>query len=62
MPDDPIAIDAAKWVDSYGDVLFAFAVSRLRDRTLAEEAVQETFLSALKSIGQYRRTVPKGLG
>jgi RNA polymerase sigma-70 factor, ECF subfamily len=36
------------WVDQYGDYLFRYAMSRLRDRTLAEEAVQETFLAALK--------------
>ncbi len=60
MQDDPIAVDANKWVDSYGDVLFAYALSRLRDRTLAEEAVQETFLSALKSIDQYRQTGSEG--
>lgn len=60
MPDKPIEIDATKWVDSYGDVLFAFALSRLRDRNLAEEAVQETFLSALKSIEQFRMTGSEG--
>jgi RNA polymerase sigma-70 factor (ECF subfamily) len=37
------------WVDQYGDYLFRYAMSRLRDRALAEEAVQETFLAALKS-------------
>ena len=60
MQDKPIEIDATKWVDSYGDALFAFAVSRLRDRNLAEEAVQETFLSALKSIDQFRQTGTEG--
>lgn len=35
------------WVDNYGDALFAFALSRVRDRALAEELVQETFLAAL---------------
>ncbi len=38
-----------QWVDEHGDYLFRFAMSRLRDRSLAEEAVQETFLAALKS-------------
>lgn len=36
------------WVDKYGDVLFGFAFSRLRDKARAEDAVQETFLAALK--------------
>lgn len=60
MQDKPIKVDATKWVDSYGDVLFAFALSRLRDRNLAEEAVQETFVSALKSVDQYRQTGSEG--
>ena len=60
MQDKPIKVDATKWVDSYGDALFAFALSRLRDRNLAEEAVQETFVSALKSVDQYRQTGSEG--
>lgn len=60
MQDKPIKIDATKWVDSYGDALFAFALSRLRDRNSAEEAVQETFVSAIKSVEQYRQTGSEG--
>ena len=60
MQEKPIKVDAAIWVDSYGDALFAFALSRLRDRSLAEEAVQETFVSALKSVDQYRQTGSEG--
>jgi len=37
------------WVDQYGDYLFKFALLRLRDATKAEDAVQETFLAALKT-------------
>jgi RNA polymerase sigma-70 factor (ECF subfamily) len=40
--------DPAKWVDEYGDYLFKYAVARLRDPARAEDAVQETFLAALK--------------
>lgn len=53
-PEDPITkqspatSDAEQWVDDYGDYLFKFALARLRDETRAEEAVQETFLAALK--------------
>jgi RNA polymerase sigma-70 factor (TIGR02943 family) len=60
MEDTPAAVDPSKWVDTYGDSLFAFAVARLRDRNLAEEAVQETFLSALNAIGQFRQTGSEG--
>ena len=60
MQDESIKVEATKWVDFYGDALFAFALSRLRDRNLAEEAVQETFVSALKSVDQYRQTGSEG--
>lgn len=42
-----------QWVDRYGDYLYRFALLRLRDSTEAEEAVQETFLSAIKRLKQY---------
>ena len=40
--------DPERWVDEHGDYLFKFALLRLRDETRAEDAVQETFLAALK--------------
>ncbi len=40
--------DPEQWVELYGDYLFKFALVRLRDATLAEDLVQETFLAALK--------------
>jgi RNA polymerase sigma-70 factor (ECF subfamily) len=40
--------DPGQWVELYGDYLFKFALVRLRDATQAEDAVQETFLAALK--------------
>ena len=46
--DDMNAV-ATHWVDSYGDYLFNFAVSRVRDTHVAEDLVQDTFLAALKS-------------
>ncbi|MBF0485438.1 MAG: sigma-70 family RNA polymerase sigma factor [Candidatus Omnitrophica bacterium] len=42
------------WVDQHGDYLFRYAMMRLRNRDLAENLVQETFLAALsgkKSFG-----------
>lgn len=35
-------------MELYGDFLFSFAMTRLRDPAKAEDAVQETFLAALK--------------
>jgi RNA polymerase sigma-70 factor (ECF subfamily) len=40
--------DPERWVDEHGDYLFKFALMRLRDSQKAEDAVQETFLAALK--------------
>jgi RNA polymerase sigma-70 factor (ECF subfamily) len=44
----PRLSDPERWVDLYGDYLFKYAMMRLRDPTTAEDAVQETFLAALK--------------
>lgn len=45
--------DPGTWLDEHGDFLFRFAVSRLRDPDLAEEVVQDTFVSALKNVEQF---------
>lgn len=37
------------WVDSYGDFLYRFALSRVKDPSIAEDLVQETFLAALRA-------------
>ena len=41
--------DPGRWLDDHGDYLFKYAVFRLRDDTAAEDAVQETFLAALRA-------------
>lgn len=41
------------WVDQHGDCLFRYALVRLREETIAEEIVQETFLAALKSYAAF---------
>ncbi|MBF0619289.1 MAG: sigma-70 family RNA polymerase sigma factor [Candidatus Omnitrophica bacterium] len=43
-----VSLDPEQWVDAYGDYLFRYAMMRLRNRDLAENIVQETFLAALK--------------
>ena len=40
--------DPERWVEEYGDYLFKYALSRVRDPAKAEDMVQETFLAALK--------------
>ena len=46
--------DPGLWVDEHGDALFRYALSRLADRTTAEDLVQETFLAALKGQESFR--------
>ena len=41
------------WIDEYGDYLFRYAMSRLRDTTAAEEVVQETLLSGIRYQQQF---------
>ena len=40
--------DPTQWVDLHGNYLYHFALGRLRNPELAENAVQETFLAALE--------------
>jgi RNA polymerase sigma-70 factor (ECF subfamily) len=42
-------VNPERWVQDYGDALFGFAVMRVRDRAIAEDLVQETFLAAIKA-------------
>ena len=41
--------DPESWVDQYGDFLYRFTLSRIKDPSIAEDLVQETFLAALKA-------------
>lgn len=52
-PKDSVRVDPTAWVDDHGDFLFRYAVVRLRDDALAEDAVQETLLSAIQSMASY---------
>ena len=46
--------DPESWVDHYGDFLYRFALSRIKDPSVAEDLVQETFLAALKARRNFR--------
>ncbi len=46
---DSPTINPETWVDHYGDYLYRFALSRVRDPSAAEDLVQETFLAALSA-------------
>lgn len=42
-----------QWLELYGDVLYRFSISRVRDPDIAEDLVQETLLAALKAKDNY---------
>ncbi len=41
------------WVDRYGDYLYGYAMSRLRDPEAAADCVQETFLAGIKNFKSF---------
>ena len=47
--DAAIINEPESWVDHYGDFLYRFALSRVKDPAVAEDLVQETFLAALRA-------------
>ncbi len=47
------ASEPEQWLDLHGDLLFRYALSRVRTRELAEELVQETFAAALQGRKQF---------
>jgi RNA polymerase sigma-70 factor (TIGR02943 family) len=53
----PVSIGPAahpeRWVDEHGDYLFHFALSRLRNPTLAEDFVQEALLAGIKALHRF---------
>lgn len=53
-PETSETSDTASWVDRHADALFRYALLQVRDRDLAEECVQETYLAALKARSGFR--------
>lgn len=46
-------LDATNWVDLYSDALYAYVYARTQKVSIAEDIVQETFLSAWKARETY---------
>lgn len=47
-------IDVEKWIDTYGDLLFSYAIVRIKDESIAADLVQNTFLAALTATGSFQ--------
>lgn len=45
---------ANEWIKSYGDYLFSLAMIKTRNKEVAEDLVQETFLSAFKAYDKFQ--------
>ncbi len=45
--------DSERWLEEHGDALFRYALTRLPEREVAEDVVQETFLAALRARESY---------
>jgi RNA polymerase sigma-70 factor (ECF subfamily) len=43
-----------KWLSDYGDYLFRYAVLQLKDKSIAEDLVQDTFVSAFRAREQFQ--------
>ncbi|MFL1011780.1 sigma-70 family RNA polymerase sigma factor [Flavisericum labens] len=47
-------INPNKWIDLYSDYLFNYTISRVSDRVIAQDLVQDTFLAGLKSMKNFK--------
>ncbi len=47
-------INPEEWVNNYGDYLYNYAYTRVSSKETAEDLVQETFISGLKSVSSFR--------
>ena len=44
------ASDPSRWVDEHGDILYRYALERVRKPDIAQDLVQETFLAAVRTM------------
>jgi RNA polymerase sigma-70 factor (ECF subfamily) len=54
MSNKPNTLNPEKWSNLYADYLFQYTNSRIGDYETAKDLVQETFLSALKAMANFR--------
>ncbi|MCH8141492.1 MAG: sigma-70 family RNA polymerase sigma factor [Proteobacteria bacterium] len=47
-------LDPATWLDRYGDIMFRYAIARVRDKAAAEDLVQDTLLAAIGALDTFK--------
>ncbi len=47
-------IDPNQWINLYSDYLFNYTISRVNDREIAKDLVQDTFMAGLKSMKNFK--------
>ena len=47
-------INPNKWIELYSDYLFNYTISRVSDREIAQDLVQDSFLAGLKSMKNFK--------
>lgn len=47
-------LDPNKWIDLYSDYLFNYTISRVNDREIAKDLIQDTFIAGLKSMKNFK--------
>lgn len=47
-------IDPNKWIDLYSDYLYNYTITRVSDKDLSKDLVQDTFLAGLKSMKNFK--------
>jgi RNA polymerase sigma-70 factor (TIGR02943 family) len=49
-----VQLNATKWVNDYGDMLYRYALPRVNDTETAKDLVQETFLAAWRNYDNFK--------
>jgi len=47
-------INPDKWIDLYADYLFNYTITRVNDKNIAQDIVQDTFYAGLKSMKNFK--------
>ncbi len=47
-------INPNKWIDAYSDYLYNYTITRVSDREIAQDLVQDTFFAGLKSMKNFK--------